>query len=248
MKFTKIMSLVLAIAMIAVCFVACGGNGGQTTTSSTTSSSTTSSSTTSSSTTSSSTTSSSTTTSTETPKPDPKPTEDVVLYENDFKANVDANVNAQSVFIKNEKLRFENWGNPWEKNIAVDNETGLIVITFDLYPNLQKVYDIVRINDVSVITAGPAKITVGGEDIGVKQAYGLEDVVRTVTIIIDPATGDTTVKYEHPDGAQWGECVEGTTNVGAISGEFKLSFRVDLGNGINGFFVDELVIVQAKAE
>ena len=254
MKFVKIMSLILVVAMMSVCFAACGGNNADNTTaSSTTSSTTTSSSTTSSSTTTSSTTTSSTTTSsttTTTTTPDPDPAEDVVLYENDFEtdAGSDNPLNGSQIAAVGGKLSFDNWSAvTWNKSLVLDNETGKVVITFVIYPNLQKDYAIVSINGKAVLSSTNGGIKISGDKLGANMGYNQDSIVRNVTIEIDPATGDCTVTYAHPAGVQWGEVHTETVNVGAVSGTLDIVLGTPVA-GRNGFRVDDLKVVQAKAE
>ena len=178
----------------------------------------------------------------------------VVIYENNFDDAIDADsqLNKVSDYILMGMYRLENWYDhrgTYHKTINLNNDTGLITITLDLYPNVnRKTYDVIQINDQSILTSKAGCINIGGEDIPVKAAYGTADLMRKVTVMIDPATGNVTVQYRHPDGPEWGDWVEATTVITPFTGSFKLSFRVDTGDGVHGFLVDNLKVLQAELD
>lgn len=245
MKFIKIMSLILVVAMMAACVVACGGNNNDGTTTSSTTSSTTASTTTSS-TTTSSTTTSSTTTSSVRVDPVPTPTAGVELYSNDFSSELgsDNDLRGNGIQLNNGKLEFLNWRKcGWEKNVALDNATGEITISFSINPNLQRDYTILAINDVAVLKATADGIKIAGDKLTAGTGWNQDAVIRIVTVKINPATGDCTVEYAHPDGSQWGEVHTETVNIGAVGETVKIAFATDGGNG---FRIDDLTVVQAE--
>lgn len=234
MKFIKIVSFVLVVAMMAACIVACGGNNDETTTSSTTT-------TTTKPTTSTTTTSSTTPTVVTPPEPDPG----VEIYANDFSSSIDSDtpINNAAASLSNGKLVFANWGEAWTKNVKLDNATGEIVISFTINPNLQKDYTILAINDVAVLKSTASGIKIAGNTLSASIGYNQDGIVRIVTVKIDPATGNCTVEYAHPAGSQYGEVHTETVNVGEIGKTLKIA----LGSGrANGFSIDNIKVVQTE--
>ena len=81
-----------------------------------------------------------------------------VIYQNSFTDDEDvADCTSDGGYVSSVygRLYFEDWttGSLWRRDVDLDNQTGLVTISFKLTPNLQRSYNILTVNDVPVLSS-----------------------------------------------------------------------------------------------
>ena len=189
-----------------------------------------------------------------------------IIYQNSFSDQEDVNdayASSGNLYSSYGRLFFPGsaW---WSKKVLLDNTTGKISLSFKLLPNLQSNYNIVSINNVPVLSSyydyddtkypfahwEKSGIRFGSSaadvsDLPVNLCYkGFNNALfeAEVSMVIDPVTGDTSVKFVYDCGEEGSYSFEGNVNVGPIT---ERTFTLKFGSGSN-FRIDNLFITQAE--
>lgn len=144
----------------------------------------------------------------------------------------------------NSMMSVNGWSGYWEKTVSLVGN-GEVTVTFTCVPNWQNTgSQVLQLNGKSVLRAANASVTLGDDASPHAASVGGNNVsiTRKVTAVIDPRTGNATIKYDHPIDPNNADHFSTTCNIGTLSGSLFIRFGVVN----NGWRVDNLLVEQAN--